>query len=101
MWQERRRRHCLLLQRDKFEFPHEANRQLGFERCDAARRDLRRCAHRQAEKSRTRDQERQGRHASDSESMGLGVRVIADGAWGFAASDDLSRERLKPRRRAL
>jgi TldD protein len=29
--------------------------------------------------------------ASDSESFGLGVRVIADGAWGYAASDDLSR----------
>src|SRR5580693_3797661 len=29
--------------------------------------------------------------ASDSESSGIGVRVIADGAWGFAASDDLSR----------
>jgi TldD protein len=29
--------------------------------------------------------------ASVSESMGIGVRVIADGAWGFAASDDLSR----------
>jgi TldD protein len=29
--------------------------------------------------------------ASDSESFGAGVRVIADGAWGFAASDDLSR----------
>src|SRR5580698_7346916 len=29
--------------------------------------------------------------ASDSESFGMGVRVIADGAWGFAASDDLSR----------
>lgn len=29
--------------------------------------------------------------ASDSESLGLGVRVIADGAWGFAASNDLSR----------
>src|ERR1700674_1566811 len=29
--------------------------------------------------------------ASDSESFGFGVRVIADGAWGFAASDDLSR----------
>jgi TldD protein len=29
--------------------------------------------------------------AADSESLGLGVRVIADGAWGFAASDDLSR----------
>jgi len=29
--------------------------------------------------------------ASDAESFGIGVRVIADGAWGFAASDDLSR----------
>jgi TldD protein len=29
--------------------------------------------------------------ASDSESRGIGVRVIADGAWGYAASDDLSR----------
>src|SRR5215470_15658437 len=29
--------------------------------------------------------------ASDSESLGIGVRVIADGSWGFAASDDLSR----------
>jgi TldD protein len=30
-------------------------------------------------------------HASDSESLGIGVRVLADGAWGFAASADLSR----------
>src|SRR5450432_1525071 len=29
--------------------------------------------------------------ASVSESLGIGIRVIADGAWGFAASDDLSR----------
>jgi TldD protein len=29
--------------------------------------------------------------ASDAESAGLSVRVIADGAWGFAASEDLSR----------
>src|SRR6202041_2643510 len=29
--------------------------------------------------------------ASDAESFGVGVRVIADGAWGFAASADLSR----------
>jgi TldD protein len=29
--------------------------------------------------------------AADAESLGLGVRVIADGAWGFAASDDCSR----------
>lgn len=29
--------------------------------------------------------------ASVAESFGFGVRVIADGAWGFAASDNLSR----------
>ena len=29
-------------------------------------------------------------HASESESLGLGVRVIANGAWGFAASADMS-----------
>jgi TldD protein len=28
----------------------------------------------------------------DFESLGIGVRVIAEGAWGFAASDDLSGE---------
>jgi TldD protein len=34
-------------------------------------------------------------HASDSESLGLGMRVIAGGAWGFAASDDLSRKAVE------
>jgi len=29
--------------------------------------------------------------ASVSESLGIGIRVLADGAWGFSASDDLSR----------
>ena len=29
--------------------------------------------------------------ASDAESEGMSVRVLADGAWGFAASEDLSR----------
>src|ERR1035438_9237201 len=33
-------------------------------------------------------------HSSESESLGLAVRVIADGAWGFAASGDVSREGL-------
>ncbi len=28
----------------------------------------------------------------ESESFGLGVRVIVDGAWGFASTDDLSRQ---------
>jgi TldD protein len=30
--------------------------------------------------------------ASDSESLGIGIRVIADGGFGFAATDDLTRE---------
>jgi TldD protein len=30
-------------------------------------------------------------HASDAESQGIGIRVIANGAWGFAASKDLNR----------
>src|SRR6266849_3070593 len=30
-------------------------------------------------------------HASESESLGIGVRVIAGGAWGFSASADLGR----------
>src|ERR1044072_4735138 len=29
--------------------------------------------------------------ASDAESVGMNVRVIADGAWGFAASAELGR----------
>ena len=33
--------------------------------------------------------------ASVSESLGIGIRVIVDGAWGFSASDDLSREAVK------
>src|ERR1700761_4119135 len=28
--------------------------------------------------------------ASDAETLGIGIRVIADGAFGFAATDDLS-----------
>ena len=34
-------------------------------------------------------------HASDSESLGIGVRVIAQGAWGFASTDDLRRESVE------
>src|SRR5690348_10450922 len=30
--------------------------------------------------------------ASDSASLGIGIRVIAEGAFGFAATDNLSRE---------
>jgi TldD protein len=33
--------------------------------------------------------------AAESESLGIGVRVIADGAWGFAASADLSRNAVE------
>ena len=34
-------------------------------------------------------------HASDAESQGIGIRVITDGAWGFAASKDLSRSAVE------
>jgi len=33
--------------------------------------------------------------ATDAESIGMNVRVLADGAWGFAASDDLSRSSVE------
>src|SRR5690349_8074356 len=29
--------------------------------------------------------------AADSTSMGIGIRVLANGAWGFAATEDLTR----------
>ncbi len=31
-------------------------------------------------------------HVSDSQSLGVGIRVLANGAWGFAATEDLSRK---------
>jgi TldD protein len=31
-------------------------------------------------------------HVSSSVSMGLGIRVLADGCWGFAATDDTTRD---------
>src|SRR6516165_301613 len=34
-------------------------------------------------------------HVSSSESVGLGVRVLAAGAWGFAATDDLTRQGIE------
>src|SRR5271165_7182435 len=29
-------------------------------------------------------------HVSSSESQGIGIRVLASGCWGFAATDDLT-----------
>src|SRR5246127_2343096 len=34
-------------------------------------------------------------HASDAESQGIGIRVIVDGAWGFAASKELGRAEVE------
>jgi TldD protein len=31
----------------------------------------------------------------ESQSLGLGIRAVADGAWGFAATDDLTRSSLE------
>src|SRR5436190_1156002 len=33
--------------------------------------------------------------AADAESFGIGIRVIVNGGWGFAATDSLSREALQ------
>ena len=33
--------------------------------------------------------------SSDSESLGLGIRVLVRGAWGFASTSDLSRESIE------
>src|SRR5262244_1585054 len=34
-------------------------------------------------------------HAASGESLGVGVRVLVSDAWGFAASDNLSREAVE------
>ncbi|HUR36279.1 MAG TPA: DNA gyrase modulator, partial [Terriglobales bacterium] len=34
-------------------------------------------------------------HAADSETFGIGIRVIANGAWGFASTDNMSRESVE------
>ncbi len=34
-------------------------------------------------------------HVSSSESAGVGIRVLADGCWGFAATDDLTSEGIE------
>ena len=34
-------------------------------------------------------------HVSGAESLGLGIRVVASGCWGFAATDDLTREGIE------
>jgi TldD protein len=36
----------------------------------------------------------QASQARESQSLGLGVRAIAEGAWGFAATDDLTRAKV-------
>ena len=34
-------------------------------------------------------------HAADSESLGIGIRVLVNKAWGFASTDNLSRESIE------
>src|SRR5689334_18831650 len=41
----------------------------------------------------TREQRVQG--IADNETFGFGVRVLVDGAWGFAASADLTRDEVQ------
>ena len=40
----------------------------------------------------------QAAQVRESQSMGVGVRVVAEGAWGFAATDDLDARQHRPRR---
>ena len=56
-----------------------------------ARRHLRRCARHRNPRARNHHQERQDRpRLGSSESQGVGIRVLAFGCWGFAATDDLT-----------
>jgi TldD protein len=34
-------------------------------------------------------------HAADSDSLGIGIRMLVNQAWGFASTDDLSRESIE------
>jgi TldD protein len=34
-------------------------------------------------------------HAASGESLGMGIRVLVDESWGFAATDDMSREAIE------
>ena len=34
-------------------------------------------------------------HASESESLGVGIRVIVNGSWGFAATEELTKEGIE------
>ncbi|HEV2991579.1 MAG TPA: DNA gyrase modulator, partial [Candidatus Angelobacter sp.] len=34
-------------------------------------------------------------HASSGESLGIGIRVLMNESWGFASTDDLSRESVE------
>src|SRR5215831_5899866 len=34
-------------------------------------------------------------HAASSESLGVGVRVLVDDSWGFAATDELDRQSIE------
>jgi TldD protein len=34
-------------------------------------------------------------HVADSQSLGFGIRVLADGAWGFAATEDLTQKGIE------
>ena len=38
-------------------------------------------------------------NVASAESLGLGIRVLADGCWGFAATDDLTQTGHRCRRR--
>ena len=57
-----------------------------------SRRHFRRRARGGHPPARSLHQKRPGGHLSEGESLGLGMRVIANGSWGFASTDRLTRE---------
>jgi TldD protein len=81
---------------DDFSFD-PAQRQLAFTALDAARAAG--ATYADARLSRNRSQrvatrERQITGLSDNETMGIGIRVVAGGSWGFAASGLLTPEEV-------
>jgi len=78
--------------RDDFEFQSQ-ERALAFRALDTARSAGATYADVRVGRNRTQSmttRERQITGLSDSETMGLGVRVIANGSWGFAATNALT-----------
>ena len=79
---------------DSTQYPGNEMKQLALEALDSALRPGVTYADVRLVESRERDlSTKNGKpgQVSSSESAGLGIRVLAEGCWGFAATDDLSK----------